>query len=360
MPFPTVSLLGSCRKIRLIPVVLLLTTLILPPAVAGQAACLRGVNIAGAEFGGYTGEYGRKYIYPSDATLNWAASKEMTAIRLPFRWERLQPQLFGAFDADEQRKLEDTVARSVRRGLTVVLDPHNYAEYRGVSLGNGDVTSAAFADFWRKLASLFANDGKVVYMLMNEPKAITAATWFDAAQAAITAIRGTGADNLILIPGTIWTGASHWFDDQEGGSNAEVFQNIRDPSGNFAFEIHQYMDANFSGTNATCPRTGDAILALEAVSGWLRQYGFHGYLGEFGGTSAPDCLDGLAEMAGYINSQNDIWLGWAAWAAGDWWGGYPLSLQPRGGVEKPQMDVLAPFIPGPDGDAAMCTFPEAR
>jgi len=327
-------------------------------APAAERICLRGVNIAGAEFGGFEGTYGQSYIYPANATLAWAASRKMTVIRLPFRWERLQPSLFGEFNAAEVARLRDTVSQASELGLTVILDPHNYAEYRGVKLGNGDVTDAAFADFWRKLAPVFVNDSHVVYLLMNEPAGVTAATWFDAAQAGINAIRDSGARNLILVPGTIWTGASHWFEDQDGGSNAELFEHIVDPGDNFAFEIHQYLDADFSGTNADCPRTGDAILALEAVTGWMRQNGFQGFLGEFGGTSEPDCLDGLAEIATFINDQNEIWLGWAAWAAGDWWGNYPLSLQPENGVDKPQMKVLEPYIAATNGAAPVCGAPD--
>jgi endoglucanase len=217
----------STTLISIVKAALLGVCLILPMSLASVAAkeriCLRGVNISGAEFGGYVGEYGKRYIYPSNATLAWAASKKMTAIRLPFRWERLQPELFGDFDQAELSRLEDTVSRATELGLTVILDPHNYAEYRGVKLGKGNVTAEAFADFWNKLAPEFSKDRLVIYLLMNEPSGVTASAWFEAAQAGINAIRDSGADNLILVPGTIWTGASHWFEDQPGGSNAELF-----------------------------------------------------------------------------------------------------------------------------------------
>ena len=319
-----------------------------------EAACLRGVNVAGAEFGGYGGEYGRKYIYPSDATLDWAIARGMSAIRLPFRWERLQPELFAPFDPAEFERLRNTVERATQRGLTVIVDPHNYAGYRENKIGTGDVTVAAFADFWRRLAPAFANDDDVVYLLMNEPSGITAAEWFKAAQAGTDAIREVGADNLIMVPGTIWSGASHWFDDQPGGSNAEVMAKIRDPLDRFVFEFHQYMDEDFSGTHNTCPRLDRALLALETVSGWMRLNGFSGFLGEFGGTSSPDCLEAIAEIANFMNRQNDVWIGWTAWAAGHWWGGYPLSLHPKDGIDPPAMKALLPMITDPDGGAAAC------
>lgn len=333
---------------------IVLPALATSPAGAEVGKCLRGVNIAGAEFGDRHSEYGKQYIYPSDETLDWAKEAGMTAVRLPFLWERLQPELFAEFDTAELRRLIDTVDRANHRGLTVILDVHNYAAYNGVSIGNTNVSTRAFADFWRRLAQVFSNNTKVAFGLMNEPAGITAKSWFDAAQMAIEAIRDTGADNLVLVPGTIWTGASHWFEDQEGGSNAELFKNFLDPQENFAFEFHQYLDEDFSGTHDSCPRTRDALLALDAVTGWMRNNGFRGYLGEFGGTKAPNCLQGLEEMAQLVNSQAEIWIGWSAWAAGDWWGNYPLSLQPAGGVEQPQMAVLIPMLLSPDKSPARC------
>ena len=70
-----------------------------------RAPELRGVNVAGAEFATPVdealhefsnvnrGTYGRDYVYPSQATLVFLASRGMTYIRLPVRWERLQPTL---------------------------------------------------------------------------------------------------------------------------------------------------------------------------------------------------------------------------------------------------------------------------
>lgn len=329
--------------------------LFLMSAPAYAASCLRGVNIAGAEFGGPDAAYGKDYTYPSDATLDWAARQKMTAIRLPFRWERLQPELFAAFDPAELARLQVTVRAANSRGLTVILDLHNYAEYQGDRIGSQAVPPDALADFWRRMTPVFLGNDQVVLGLMNEPAGLPAKTWFKAAQASLNEIRAAGSDQLVLVPGTIWTGASHWFDPQDGGSNADLFQHISDPANNFSFEVHQYLDEDYSGTHATCPRAEDAIEALKAMAGWLKRHGFTGFVGEFGGTAAPACLQGLEDMVHYLNENSDIWIGWTAWAAGDWWGDYPLSLQPAAGVERPQMTALAPYLSQASANA-QCGF----
>ncbi|MDT9071619.1 hypothetical protein RSW38_26145, partial [Escherichia coli] len=71
-------------------------------------------------------------------------------------------------------------------------------------------------------------------------------------------------------------------------------------------------------------------------------------LGEFGGTASPDCLDAIGRMAGFVNDNPDTWIGWTYWAAGDWWGDYPLSIQPDdNGIERPQMRVVQRYILDP-------------
>lgn len=326
------------------PIRLLAFCLAALPLTANAASCLRGVNLAGAEFGDPGPPHGKGYIYPSEATLDWAARQGMTAIRLPFLWERLQPQLFGAFDPDELARLQITVAAANSRGLSVILDLHNYAAYRGDRLGTGALTKEAFVDVWRRLAPVFAGNDQVVFGLMNEPVEVSAQDWFNAAQAGLQALRESGAGQLVLVPGTHWSGASHWFDPEEGGSNADNFKRFADSHNRFAFEFHQYMDANFSGTQATCPRAKDAVQALQEVTGWMRQHGFTGFLGEFGGSASPDCLEALKEVAGVLQENRDVWIGWTAWAAGEWWGDYALSLQPDGDTNTPQLEVLKPYF----------------
>lgn len=309
--------------------------------VQASAGCLRGINLAGAEFGEGRGTFGKDYTYPSDETIAYFAGKGFNAVRLPFKWERLQPRLNRGFDRAERKRLADTVKALRRAGFTVILDPHNYAFYGDKPIGSAEVPDTAFADFWRRLAEDYKDDAGVQFGLMNEPKDISAPQWLASANAAIAAIRETGATNLILVPGTLWSGAHSWEEDIEGGANGTVMLDVKDPMENHAYEVHQYLDADFSGKAKTCARADDAVKALERFTEWLKRNGKRGFLGEFGGSADPACLDGLARMTAVIEKESAVWTGWTYWAGGDWWPTTePLNIQPTADGDRPQLAAL--------------------
>ncbi|WP_407048478.1 glycoside hydrolase family 5 protein [Methyloraptor flagellatus] len=318
-------------------------------------ACLRGVNLAGAEFGRLPGVPNRDYAYPSPETIGYFARTGMTVIRLPFRWPRLQPELNRPFDKDELARLE-TAVRTIRdEGLVVVLDPHDYAHRDEKPIGSAEVPVGAFAEFWSRLATRFAGDPGVVFGLMNEPYGITARQWLPSANAAIAAIRKTGAKNLVLVPGTSWTGAHSWFAEMDGGSNATVMAEIVDPADHFAYDVHQYLDKDFSGTTPDCSRGPDAAAAIDRLSDWLKASKRRAFLGEFGASRDKECLAALKTLVARVDARPEAWVGWSYWAAGDWWDKtYMFSMQPVGPVDRPQLTTLLPTLRLPDGAPARC------
>ncbi|MDI6834723.1 MAG: glycoside hydrolase family 5 protein [Rhizobiaceae bacterium] len=317
--------------------------------------CFRGINLSGAEFGEPPGTAGKDYVYPSNETIDYFASKGFTSVRLPFLWERLQPRLEAELDATELARLVDTVGRLRERGLRIVLDPHNYARYRGEPIGSAAVPVAAFADFWSRLARVFANQPDVSFGLMNEPHDISAGQWREGANAAIAGIREAGADNLVLVPGTAWTGAHSWQTSPSDGANADVMLGVVDPSDNYTYEVHQYFDSNFSGTSSICDRASDAVAAVEAFTRWLRDHGKRGYLGEFGVPADEACIGALADMVKVVEGNRDLWVGWAYWVAGDWWPpSEALNIQPTIEGDRPQLAGLAPALKDFSSSAAEC------
>ncbi|MCF3643370.1 glycoside hydrolase family 5 protein, partial [Rhizobium sp. TRM95111] len=186
---------------------------------------------------------------------------------------------------------------------------------------------------------------------------VPADQWLASANAAIAAIRAAGADNLVLVPGTSWTGAHSWEQQRDGGANGTVMRRVADPLGRHAYEVHQYFDADFSGKHETCARAADGVAALERFTDWLRETGARGFLGEFGGSAAPGCLEAIADARAVVEGNADVWTGWAYWAAGDWWPeSEPLNVQPTGKGDRAQLAALTAISPATAAGAS-CAAP---
>lgn len=186
--------------------------------LAASQLCYRGINLSGAEYGDRDGVPGVNFTYPSEETVRYFAGKGMNVVRLPFRWERLQPVLSQPFDGAELQRLKDAVDLIQKHGMAVVLDPHNFGYYDKTQVTQQPATDLAFGDFWARLAIEFANRKGVLFGLMNEPHDIKAPDWLEAANTAIRSIRTVGARNLILVPGTNWSGAHSWSADVLGAA----------------------------------------------------------------------------------------------------------------------------------------------
>lgn len=311
-----------------------------------SAVCFKGVNLSGAEYGvNSAGIYGTNYIYPSENTVRYFASKGMNMVRLPFRWERLQPVLGGPLDAVELDRLKSAVELLRKYGLKTVLNPHNFGYYFEKKMMTPDLPSQAFTSFWIRVAIEFGDQEDIIFGLMNEPYDIPVEDWLAASNQAIAGIRNVGASNMILVPGTNWSGAATWFSDWQAGNNSKVMPGVVDPENNFVFEVHQYMDEDFSGTHETCPRAEQALTGLRNFTAWLAERGAKGFLGEFGGSKNPVCLKGIVEMVQHMDANSEQWIGWTYWAAGEWW---PESegnnIQPVEGRDRPQLSELLPFM----------------
>lgn len=344
----------SFRRSRRVAAALAILGVVSGPAQAADP-CFRGVNLSGAEFGKPEGVAGTDYTYPSDETITYFAKKGFTSVRLPFLWERLQPQLRGELDPGELGRLKESVEKLRAAGLRVVLDPHNYARYHDGVIGSDSVSSDDFADFWGRLARPFANQPDIAFGLMNEPHDMPAEQWLDAANAALARIRGERADNLVLVPGTAWTGAHSWQGGGYGTPNGVAMLGVVDPVDNFAYEVHQYFDGNFSGTGEDCSRAGDAVAAVEDFTRWLREHGKRGYLGEFGVPKDEACVLALADMVAVVEGNRDLWVGWAYWVAGDWWPeSEALNIQPTAEGDRPQIKGLAPALKDFSASGSSC------
>jgi endoglucanase len=311
-----------------------------------------GVVIAGGDFyhpvPGRSAIYGQDYSYPTNDEIDYFAEKGMNIIRVPFLWETLQPSANQPLRQDEVDRLKSVVREAKAHKMIVLLDPHNYARYYGKVVGGPDVPINSFADFWGRLAPNFAHDDNVWFGLVNEPHDMPTEQWLQAANAAIAAIRASGAKNRILVPGNSWTGAWTWSATWYGTPNSTVMRGVRDPLNNFVFEVHQYLDSDGSGTHATVVSPTIGSERLKSFTEWCRANHQRAFLGEFAAGNSPDGQAAIEDMLNYMEKNRDVWMGFTWWAAGARWGNYMFSLEPKNGQDSPQMAWLIPHLQHPN------------
>lgn len=309
---------------------------------------LKGVNLAGAEFAAekLPGVIGVDYAYPSKEDLAFFQSTGMTAIRLPIRWERIQHVLQGPLDRAEAARIRQILVWAGELNLCIVLDLHNYGTYSGQKLGSSMVTSTAFTDVWLRLVAMFPEAPSVAFGLMNEPAAIRSTYWLEVAQSTVLAMRRAGAQHLLLIASGRWSGAHEWYTRFDGVSAAEAFARFSDPLDRFAIELHQYVDADYSGTTLECIPPALLLSAMEGLRAWGKKHKTKFFMGEFGAAGTKACLADLRVLLASMEEPH-VWLGWTYWAAGQRWGNYPFSIQPKPNEQAAQLTLMREFLVTP-------------
>ncbi|CZR54622.1 probable endoglucanase 1 precursor [Phialocephala subalpina] len=335
-----------------------------------------GVAESGGEFGVYSstatvgtglpGRFGVDYQFINEAAIDvYVDQNKINLFRVAFLLERMCPLATGlgsTFNETYYQEFADAVNYiTVTKGAYCILDPHNYMRYNNPSqqptTGSiiGDTTdlkaatTAQFATFWATLAGRFKSNEKVIFGLMNEPHDMDTNLILANDQAAITAIRAVGANQLILAPGNGYTGGHSWTQDYSGNSPASsaVMYEITDPINNTAFDIHEYLDTDFSGSHSVCAQA--AATNLAPLTAWLQQYGFKAMITEFGAANGTQCDSYITDMVNYM-AANDVYIGWTAWAAGPLWGSYSACC-----ADSQQWGSLEPGSTASDGSPGMYT-----
>ena len=214
------------------------------------------------------GVYGKDYWYTGEVvdpemgmnTFDYMASRGYTHVRVPFRWERIQPNLSKALNSTELTRLKSSINAAGRAGLKVILDVHNYAGYylssRPARDGSGDYKIGSsqlpvghFEDLWRRLSNNFKSDPSVVaYDLMNEPHvhggipqagfSSPQKAWESHSQKALSAIRAIGDTKLIMVP---------TYANADGVPGRHPKSWIQDSANNHMYTTHLYFSRNGGG-----------------------------------------------------------------------------------------------------------------
>lgn len=304
-----------------------------------------GVNISGGEYNPGKTRHGFDYIYPTTKQIDYYKLKGAKVIRVPFRAKRLvEMDATGKrvqVKAAEMALLSKIIDYAATQQMYVLLDMHDYGmDFENKLIGRDAGSAEKFAASWGALAMQLKGKPNVLFGLMNEPNKQKAAEWLVGVNKALYAIRKSGAMNAVLVSGSYWDGAHSWTKTDNG----KVMLGVVDPKDNFAFEVHQYLDANSSGTTPVAVKDAGAK-RLVAVTAWAKQNKKKLFLGEFGWA---DNVQGHVEgrnLLEHMSANRDVWLGFIYWAGGAWWGTYAFSVEPdKAGKDKPQMKVLEGYM----------------
>lgn len=330
-------------------------------ASAAPTGFYTGANLSGMEAGANVpGVPHTDYYVPRPEDLDYLRGRGLTTLRVPFKWERLQPSPGGALDATFLGFLRDLADQAAARGVGLILDVHNYGGYQGEKIGGGTVTPGHLADLWKRLAGeLAGHTGVVAYDLMNEPSNMPApGVWPETAQLVTETIRQVDPETTLYVEGDHWSSAASWV-----RVNGDL--DIQDPSDNLVYSAHTYFDRDSSGVHYSWEEevaAGDQLqdppgelttdIGVRRVTGfadWLREKGFRGQIGEVGtGNDHPAWLETLDRTLAFCQSRD---IGVTYWTAGAWYRNYPMGIEPQAdGRDTVQMAVLTKYSGGASPD----------
>lgn len=333
--------------------------------VEGMSRSRIGVSIAGGEFSSdrptfsneRPGSLGQDYTYNSEKTFAYFAKRGFRLQRLPFRWERLQPKPGGALAPGELAEIRRRADWANRHGARLILDCHNYARYvmpiNGVptpcALGERvgsrvPITPEHLTNLWLRISDALGNHiGIDGWGIMNEPHSLGRIPWRTVSQDVVKALRADGDKKRIFVAGDGWSNAQRWADIN--GTKSW----IKDPLGRTVYEAHCYFDSGNKGkytrTFAKEHEEDDRLMSrgVERVMpfiDWCRRNRVTGMIGEFGVPANDPAWTEVVRR--FVSALDDAAMEAIYWAGGEWWGRYPLSIQPSRdfSTDSPLLEVL--------------------
>jgi endoglucanase len=284
---------------------------------------------------------GTNYQFVGPQDFAYIKSVGSNFVRLIFGWECLQPTLNGPFNATYLANMTASVEACTSLDGYCMIEPHPedsngvYAGWMGNVVGSAGCPNTAFANLWSQLATQWMNNPYVVFGLCNEPNSMSTMQWYQAAQAAITAIRATGATNLIMVGGTNWQDATSWTETYYDTaspqvSNATGWLTLNDPLKNTVCSVHTYPSPTGDASNAIT-NVNIFVTNLTPMVAWARTNGIMVHVSEFGASSTNSiAMQTCANMNTFMNANSDVFLGCSWWTDGlpSWYGSYIYNMCP--------------------------------
>ena len=298
------------------------------------------------------------FYAPRAASLTTLVKNGANLLRIAFTWERLIPNMPKALNGGAV-VLNSTYAAYLSNAITtitaaggyVLLDMHNYGRYffPGTSglnsnvFGDGTLKADHLAQSWKAIALKWGSNPRVMFSLMNEPHDLPdgGSAYVSGAIAAIQEIRKISSQK-IFVCGTDWTSLKRWVDN-----NAWVVQPIINMRfSNIVWDMHHYLDWDYSGQHDDCSVTNHAA-SFDRTTQWLLANNQQGFVGEIG-SSPGACATVLKNALSHLHNSPNQWIGFAYFASGSAWSGATPNYyieKADGTIGGDQYNVVKSFLP---------------
>jgi hypothetical protein len=118
-----------------------------------------------------------------------------------------------------------------------------------VDAGNNVINSTSdFVNLWTSVAGTLRSYPNVMFELWNEPVGVDEASWLNVTQQCVTAIRGTGASNLIVAQWGMGIGYDFTYGTTYGLNWITAYP-LTDPLNNLIYSTHIYRNAYYNDPN---------------------------------------------------------------------------------------------------------------
>jgi endoglucanase len=245
-------------------------------------------------------------------------------VRLPVAWSA-HAEDSAPYTIGEQflERVDQAVANALGRDLNIVLNVHHYHGLNLVPDGHAD----RFVALWRQIAAHFAgHPPRLHFELLNEPRAaMTAQRWNALLPLALTAVRESNPDRVVLIGSAEMNGI-------------DALRTLALPADDHLMAtVHYYAPLGFTHQGAHWVEGSASWLGttwgsdadntaveddLNAAATWAEDHSVALFLGEFGSYEKADMPSRVRWTAQVRKEAERLGIGWAYWDFGTDFGVY--------------------------------------
>lgn len=248
-----------------------------PLDVFKQAKLLgRGVNLGNALEAPTEGEWG---VTLQESYFKTIKDAGFESVRVPIKWSaHADTNAPYAIEATFFERIDWVIDQSLKQGLNVVLDMHNYDEINQ----NPDEQEARYLALWKQISARYKElPGNVYFELLNEPNSsLTWSKWNKMLKKALDTIRSEDKWHTVIIGSVSWSNYAELvsLDIPNDERNVIVTFHYYDPFP-FTHQGAEWAGPEIGTTGVVWPgppaqkvEPVDAAAQVQWVNDWFRDY----------------------------------------------------------------------------------------